>query len=180
MVHPDAPCTLGFTPDSRTLMTSCSDGVVWRWDAATGEAIDRVLQNRPGATGVIFSPDGRTVLSAAGDGTGRLFDLATQRPIAAPLENQTGPIGLAKFSPNGRRLMTFGADHAARVWQVPAPVEGDLERILLWVQVMTGLELASNDVVNVLDAPTWHQRRQRLERLGGPPDLYHVRVNDYK
>src|SRR5438876_9544144 len=52
---------------------------------------------------------------------------------------------------------------------VPAPVEGEAERIVLWTQVITGMKLDDDGAVRVLDAPTWRQRRQRLEEMGGPP-----------
>jgi hypothetical protein len=39
------------------------------------------------------------------------------------------------------------------------------------VQVVTGMELDPTGGMNVLDAPTWQQRRRRLEELGGPPAL---------
>jgi hypothetical protein len=35
--------------------------------------------------------------------------------------------------------------------------------------VLTGQELDAERAVRVLDAPSWYQRRQRLEELGGPP-----------
>ncbi len=42
------------------------------------------------------------------------------------------------------------------------------ERILLWTQVITGMEV-EHGAIRVLDAKTWEERRRRLERLGGPP-----------
>jgi hypothetical protein len=33
----------------------------------------------------------------------------------------------------------------------------------------TGLTLDEGSDVQVLDAKTWHERRERLEKLGGPP-----------
>jgi hypothetical protein len=56
-----------------------------------------------------------------------------------------------------------------RVWELPTPVQGDVDRIVLWVQVLTGMELDENDVFHVLDAADWQQRRQRLDELGGAP-----------
>jgi hypothetical protein len=44
-------------------------------------------------------------------------------------------------------------------------------RIKLWLQVLTGEELGADEKTRKLDAPTWHERRKRLESLGGPPDL---------
>ena len=57
----------------------------------------------------------------------------------------------------------------ARLWTPPAPVEGEVERMVLWTQVLTGLELDADGVARVLDAATWQKRRRRLDELGGPP-----------
>jgi len=46
-----------------------------------------------------------------------------------------------------------------------APVEGDLDRIVLWTQVLTRMELDNNDQVRKLDEAAWQDRRQRLEEL---------------
>jgi len=42
-------------------------------------------------------------------------------------------------------------------------------RILLWTQVITGLDVDELTPVRVLDAATWQQRRQRLQELGAAP-----------
>jgi hypothetical protein len=62
-------------------------------------------------------------------------------------------------------------DKTARIWKVPQPIRGDPERIMLWTQVITGLEVDELMAVRVLDAATWQQRRQRLQELGGPPQI---------
>ncbi|MCI0456950.1 MAG: hypothetical protein L0Z62_08225 [Gemmataceae bacterium] len=49
-------------------------------------------------------------------------------------------------------------------------MEGEPQRIALWVQVLTGMELDRDNVVHVLDARSWRERRERLDALGGPPD----------
>ena len=46
---------------------------------------------------------------------------------------------------------------------------GEVERIVRWVEVLTGLELSSEEAVNLMDGPTWQECRQGLARLGGPP-----------
>ena len=65
--------------------------------------------------------------------------------------------------------MTGSDDATARSWKLPVPMEGEVERISLWIQVMTGSELDASGTVRVLDAKTWNQRRSRLGEFGGPP-----------
>jgi hypothetical protein len=57
----------------------------------------------------------------------------------------------------------------ARLWKIPTPVEGDAERIALWVQSLTGMELDSGDADRALDASAWQARVRDLRQLGGPP-----------
>jgi hypothetical protein len=52
---------------------------------------------------------------------------------------------------------------------LPPPLEDNPERISLWLNITTGMELDDAGEVHVLDAETWHQRHRRLEQLGGPP-----------
>jgi WD40 repeat protein len=78
-------------------------------------------------------------------------------------------VSAAAFSPDGKTVLTGSYDKTARLWRVPKPIEGDPERILLWAQVITGLELDEYGGTRGLDATTWEQRRQSLLELGGPP-----------
>ena len=52
-----------------------------------------------------------------------------------------------------------------RLWELPAPVRGDVERIELWAQLVTGMKLDADGVIQVLDSDTWHRLRQRLDEL---------------
>ena len=115
-----------------------------------------------------FSPDGATLVTAGQEGKARLWDAETTVPIGPPWVHQD-IIWAVAFRPGGREVLTGSADGTARLWQVPAPVEGELRRAVLWVQAMTGLELDGEGTVRWLDHPAWHERRQRLEEMGGPP-----------
>jgi tetratricopeptide (TPR) repeat protein len=52
---------------------------------------------------------------------------------------------------------------------VPVPVPGEVERIIRWVEVVTGMELSPEGAASSLDDATWQKRREDLARLGGPP-----------
>jgi len=77
----------------------------------------------------------------------------------------------AAFSPDGKRGVTASQDKTARLWKAPRPVQGTPEHILLWCEVRTGLTLDERGDVRALDAKTWLERRERLEKLGDPPLL---------
>jgi WD40 repeat protein len=158
---------VAFRPDGRTFVTVTEDAVVRVWETATGNLVGRPLQQPGGANGVVVGPDGRTALAVGGGGSARFWDVATGKPIGAPLWHFARPESVA-FRRDGRKLLTLNKDfQGASLWEVPSPVEGPPEQVALWVQVLTGLELDTNAMVQVLDAATWRQRRQRLDELGG-------------
>jgi hypothetical protein len=85
-----------------------------------------------------------------------------------PLRHESEVFAVA-FRPDGKTVLSGGLDATARFWPVPARVDGGLERIAAWAQVVTGAELDESDGVRILNARTWQQRRRVLEELGGPP-----------
>jgi WD40 repeat protein len=88
-----------------------------------------------------------------------------------PLLPHSAKINAVAFARDGTKAVTGSFDRTARLWRFgPGSAEGDSERINLWTQVMTGLELDSNDGIRELTPRTWRERGQRLHELGGPPD----------
>ncbi len=68
--------------------------------------------------------------------------------IGPPLLHQD-PVYAVALSADGKTAVTTSRDEAptgsrdetARLWHVPQPIRGDPERIMLWTQVITGLEV---------------------------------------
>jgi WD40 repeat protein/serine/threonine protein kinase/tetratricopeptide (TPR) repeat protein len=156
-----------FSPDSKTVATGSQDGTARLWEATTGKPLAKPLIHQGPVRSVQFSPDGTMLLTAGDDQTARLWDVHTGLPLGAPMRHRAA-VGAA-FSRDGRTIVTGSADRTVRLWQVPVPVPGEVERIVRWVEVLTGLELSSEGAVNLLDGPTWQERRQGLIKLGGPP-----------
>ncbi len=157
-----------FSPDSKTIATAGEDEIAHLWDATTGAAIGQPMRHQGKVWAVAFSPDGKMLLTGSVDGTVRLWDAATGKPIGTPLQHP-GRVRAVVFSPDGKRIATACGDNTARLWELPAPVQGDRERIELWAQVVSGMKLDSDGVIQVLDGDTWGQLHQRLDALGGPP-----------
>ena len=103
----------------------------------------------------------------------RLWDFATGQPIGPNLRH------------NGRHVTAFLADGTtlcvttmARLprgvnvsYPLPPELPDELERMATWVEVITGLRLDTQQgLIQVLDNAAWLERRERLMRLGGPPE----------
>jgi WD40 repeat protein/serine/threonine protein kinase len=173
--HPDEVASVAFRGDGQVLLTGSYDGKARLWQTSTGELLGSPLVHKATVYGVAFSPDGQTVATASNDGTARLWHIsvslhdgaASCKPIGPALQHGQGLCGVA-FDPDGKTFLTACADGAIRRWEVPAPLPGDPDRIILWSQVITGLELDANGGFRWLDPRSWQERRQRLAAVGGP------------
>jgi WD40 repeat protein len=160
-----------FSRDGRVVLTRAGAESGWGearlWDAATGTPVGGPFTVEAPPDRVAFCPDLRTVFIAKGNAA-RLWDVATARPIGPPLEH-AGRVAAVAWSPDGSRLLVSG-DKTTRLWAAPPPpVGGEVERVVLWTQVLTGMELTEHGSVRLIEAGAWHDRRRRLEHLGGPP-----------
>jgi WD40 repeat protein len=165
--HQGLVAAAAFSPDGTKVLTGSLDGAARIWDVATGQSVGP-LSHRGKVTAVAFSPDGRTALTGSLDGSARVWDVATGKPLGPPLLHDAR-LMFVGFDPDDQAALTFGHPTLQR-WRVPAaPVEGSRERVRVWVELITGLELDAGGVAGKLNRDTWQQRRRLLQELGGPP-----------
>lgn len=124
------------------------------------------IQHQDAVVAGAFSPDGFRFLTGSQDKTARLWDSATLKPIGPSISHQQ-TVGAAAFSPDGKTFWT-GSAAGARLRAMPPNVLEDAERIILWIQVLTGARLEGVQY-HVLDGEDWLSRKERLEELGRPP-----------
>jgi len=168
IIHQSEVKGLVYSPDGTKILIGFADGTIRLYDSATHKPIGTPLQHVELVCSVDYSPDGLQLLACSIDGTARLWDAATLKPIGPPLKHGLGWSN-ASFNPVDSRIL-IRSRGSAQVWPTPsAPLDGESERILCWVQVVTGMELDSTGGINVLDTKTWNQRRQLLQKMGGPP-----------
>jgi WD40 repeat protein len=165
--HLDRVYDAAFSPDGKRVVTASSDHTARLWDSATGKPLGPPLQHKEHVVAAAFSPDGKSVVTRS-DNSARLWDSATGKPLGPRLPHAGGEVPAAAFSRDGKSVVTVGFYHAI-LWKAPRPVQGTPEHILLWCEARTGLTLDEHGDVRALDAETWDERRERLQKLGGPP-----------
>jgi WD40 repeat protein len=96
--------------------------------------------------------------------------VATGIPFGAPLHHADTVRGVA-FSPDpgSTDILTGSDDGFTRLWKLPAPLEESIpiDHVMLWIQVLTGMELNENGGARPLNAGEWIGRRQNLDDLRG-------------
>jgi WD40 repeat protein len=166
--HHGSVMTVAFSPDGRRVATASFDNTVIVWDAETGLPISKPMRHRgPFWYAVAFSKDGRTVVTGCDDATSRIWDIATSRPIG-PMLPHDAALRTAVFAENDRQIITGTSIGTTYIWNVSrVPLESDVERIVLSLQVSTGMELGTDGEIRPLDPETWRQRSKRLAAFGG-------------
>jgi WD40 repeat protein len=132
-----------FSPDGTRVVTAAGDGTARIWSVGSGKLLHLLLQH-PGSTpsaapditgdhdvsvsGAAFSPNGKLVVTAGGDGTARVWNVASGRSVrvlrGGERKIETDVAGAdrvhavqdARFSSDGKRIVTAGADGTARIW----------------------------------------------------------------
>jgi WD40 repeat protein len=159
-----------YSPDGGTLLTSTGHGSFRLWNASTGQPLGPPTPlGEAQLSCFAFSPDGRLVVAGHEDGTAQLWEAATSRPLGAPAVQPLAVTGVA-FAPDGRGFLTVAADGTVRSWPVPAPLEGDDERVALSVQLSTGLRLDDGRAVVPLTRVEWEELRRRWREREGEAD----------
>jgi WD40 repeat protein/serine/threonine protein kinase len=166
--HANTVFDVAYSLDGRTIVTGSRDMTAQLWDAGTRQPVSRPLRHQGSIKSVAICPDSRIVLTGSYDGTARLWDAATGKPIGPVLRHE-GEVAAVAFSPDGRTVLTGSYDHTARFWPVPPLVTGEAERIRLWIQVITGMELDEEGGIHMLDAAAWSERCRCLNEAGGSP-----------
>jgi eukaryotic-like serine/threonine-protein kinase len=152
--------------DLRTFVLGPGTDSVRLWDAPSKKYFGPPLTHLGVIRVAAFSPDGKLVVTASDDETARVWDVATGKAVGPPLPHRINQI---LFSSDGVRIL-IGQGSQALLLDTPAPLAGDPERILLWVQSLTATQLDDAEGgVSELNTAAWESIRRRLEEMGGPP-----------
>lgn len=122
-----------WSPDSRRVVTASRDHSASVWDLDRLEQSFELLGHLRDVTSASWSPDGRWIVTSSNDCSAMVWD--ADRP-GEPLILGTpgigcggehvghrGPINRARFSADGRRVVTASYDRTAMVWDLDRPYE---------------------------------------------------------
>jgi WD40 repeat protein/tRNA A-37 threonylcarbamoyl transferase component Bud32 len=167
---------LEFSQDGQFVWAAKKGGKVQTWDAATCKLISESIDCPvPLRAALDYTPDGKFRLEFPGIREGdyrgilNLWDVNTGQRIGPTIRHSSSKITDHALSPDGKSVALVGTDGSVELLRLPEPMKGSADRLTLWVQVATGMELDTDGLAHHLDADTWKVRTQRLQELGGPP-----------
>lgn len=168
--HRTIVVAVALSADGKIAVTGSLDNIARLWDTSTGMPIGPPLHHQDAIEGVALSADGQTIPHRqrrhGGSILGGVERQTPRTTFPPPRRCQTRrPFRRRHAGPHRQRRQD------ARLWKIPRPLRDDPERIMLWAQVVTGIEADEHANPRILDAAQWQQRRARLEKLGGPPAL---------
>jgi WD40 repeat protein len=104
-----------FTPDGRHLVTACLDTNADFWELSSGDRVHTFRDPESGLNRVSVFPNGN-IVATLGPGSGiKLFDRAARQPHARLRIDGVATHALA-ISPDGRQIISGGADRLVRLW----------------------------------------------------------------
>lgn len=110
--------TLQFAATGEFVISGGDDNTLRVWEVATGRPYAELRgHSRPVQTCAIAA-DGSQVLSGGQEGEIKLWDLVDYRPAphGIALAGHADAVLAAAFSPDGKRVITAGGDHVARIF----------------------------------------------------------------
>jgi len=103
----DTVTSLGFSPNSKYLLTSSEDHTARVWEVSSGREISRMTHD-DAITSIAFSADGKQVMSSSLDHTARVWEtLPWQEAMHG---NNSGSIAAIALSPDGKYIASGGRD----------------------------------------------------------------------
>ncbi len=116
--HTKRLCSVRFSPDGKTLVSSSFDKSVRLWDVAGGKLLKTLEGHTDRVEGATFSPDGKRIISVGNQDNPVvvMWDIAT-----GDLLYQSASIGAGLLDvvvlPDGRRCLTCSKDGLVRLWE---------------------------------------------------------------
>ncbi|XP_041448778.1 WD repeat-containing protein 5 [Drosophila obscura] len=106
-----------FNPQSNLIATASFDGSVHLWDLRTGRILKGLRAHGDPTTSVDFNRNGSHFITSSHDGFVRMWETATFHLVKTLITDDDNPVvGHAKFSPNGKYILTSNFDSTHKLW----------------------------------------------------------------
>jgi len=92
------------------------DETVRLWDVRTGRAVRVLNAHADPITAVHFNRDGTLIATGSYDGLCRVWDTANGTCLKTLVDDDNPAVSSARFSPNGRYLLSASLDSTIRLW----------------------------------------------------------------
>ncbi|HVO42117.1 MAG TPA: TIR domain-containing protein, partial [Aggregatilineales bacterium] len=126
----DIVFAVAFSPDGRYIASGNGDNQAHLFLISTGTEVRQFAGHTDSVRSVAFSPDSRYLVTGSDDNTARLWDVQSGQQLSlfighsgSPIMDEhgnpyPGTVDAVAFSPNGRYVLTGGADATARLWAI--------------------------------------------------------------
>lgn len=109
-------CSVAITPDSKTVASGDSDGLIKLWDIDSGRLLRTLTEHTDTVYSLAFNPDGKILASGSGDGTIKIWDF-NQSQLLQTLRH-LGPVRSVAFRSDGRTLVSGSVDRTIKIWSL--------------------------------------------------------------
>ncbi len=168
LMHGGQVRSFTWSADSQLAATGSEAHMARLWDVSTGQAMGTPIDLGMPVYGVFLSPDRRLLLAHSSRGNSGFWYMPTCRQISPGL-GRGGAVSAVALSPDGNRVAKGELDGTVRIQPTPTPVSDQVDKLRLWVQVLTGLESDPTTGGRTLDREEWLEKKRLLDSMGGPP-----------
>ncbi len=114
-----------FEEGGRRLVAGVGDGLLRRWDVASGLPVGEPARRGAEDAAFAVSPDGLTLASGGDDGRVTLREAASGRALGPGMDLDS-PVRRVAFAGDGRRILALSRDGRVRVWDSGSARVSDL------------------------------------------------------
>ena len=133
--HEDGVLGVAYSRDGSRLLTCSYDKTVRLWNTASGEEIRRFEGHTQWVLSAAFAPPPgpglpeTRIVTAGQDGTAIVWNIDRPLEPGEPFTGHKGPVYAATFSPDGKYVVSAGADRRVLLWDPADVVPFDFEAV---------------------------------------------------
>lgn len=110
--------SVSFHPNGCYVFTGSSDKTCRMWDINSGDSVRLFLGHTAPVLSTAVTPDGRWLCSGSEDGIINVWDIGTGKRLKQMRGHGKNAINSLTFNKEGNVLISGGADHTVRVWDL--------------------------------------------------------------